>query len=75
LYGDSSGVGRVLCELVLEQDGQDGGLDEEDPGQDGQGGARGHRLDLRMGKAKRQSGMSSGALSLTWGCRTSPRWP
>jgi len=39
VYGDLSGVGRGLCELVLEPDGEDGGLDEEDPEQDGRDGA------------------------------------
>ena len=29
MHGDSSRVGRVLCELVLELHGKDGGLDEE----------------------------------------------
>jgi len=42
VHGDLSGVSRVLCELMLESDGEDGGLDEEGPEQDGWGSARGH---------------------------------
>jgi len=37
VFGDASGVGRVLCELLPEPDGEDGGVDEEGPGQDGWG--------------------------------------
>ena len=37
MFGDLSGLGQVLCELLFESDGEDGGVDEEDPGQDGWG--------------------------------------
>ena len=32
MFGDTSGLGRVLYKLLLESDGEDGGVDEEDPG-------------------------------------------
>ena len=37
MFGDASGLGRVLYKLLPELDGEDGGVDEEEPGQDGWG--------------------------------------
>jgi len=42
VFGDSFGLGGVLHQFLLEQDGEDGGVDEEGPGQDGRSCARGH---------------------------------
>ena len=37
MFGDAAGLGQVLYQLLSEPDGEDGGVDEEDPGQDGWG--------------------------------------
>jgi len=42
MFGDVFGVGQVLCELLSEPDGQDRGLGEESPGQDGGSRPGGH---------------------------------
>jgi len=39
VFGDAFGLGGVLHQLLLEQDGEDRGVDEEGPGQDGWGRA------------------------------------
>jgi len=35
VFGDAFGLGKVLHQFLLEQDDEDGGVDEEGPGQDG----------------------------------------
>jgi len=42
MFGDVFGLGRVLHKFLFEQNGEDGGVDEEGPRQDGRSCARGH---------------------------------
>jgi len=37
MLGDMFGLGQVLHQLLSESDGENGGVDEEDPGQGGWG--------------------------------------